>query len=169
MQASQNSFSQSSNFKIHLPFIGDDYVYAQNVNLPDFSLNPSLVNHAAKSAYIGGDHIEYSPITIGFILDENFDIYIKILKYILARIHQNSGIIEPLAEFTVGVELTDNKGESLLCFEFYGCKLNNLSSVSLISNADDAEQIFDITLYFDDWELIDYREQNKLKDAIIKS
>lgn len=164
-----NSYAQSSSYRIFLPFLEEDFVYAQNINLPDFNLNPSLVNTKGKSLYVGGDHIEYSPLIIGFICDETFRLYKRLLTYITDRIHQNNGILEPLREFVVGVEVTDSKGIPVLAFLFYGCKIQSLSSLSLVSNAEDVELNFDLTVLFDDWELVDYVESDKLKQQIIYS
>ena len=73
-----NSYSQSSNYKIFLPFLGDEWIYAQNIALPGFSLNPSQINFGGKSLYIGGDHIDYDPVTVGFLVGEDFKIYTKL-------------------------------------------------------------------------------------------
>ncbi|EAK3475153.1 hypothetical protein BHV26_08005 [Campylobacter coli] len=164
-----NSYSQSSNYKIFLPFLGDEWIYAQNIALPGFSLNPSQANFGGKTIYVGGDHIDYDPVTVGFLVGEDFKIYTKLIKYIFDRVHPNNGNIEPLKEFTCGVEITDNKGESLVNMTMYGCKITNLGALQLISNADDAEQTFDLTFNFDNFELIDYFESIKLKEAVIKS
>lgn len=167
-----NSYLQSSNFKIFLPFIGDDFVYAQNISLPGFNLNPPQANTSGKTLYVGGDHIDYDPITVGFLCGEDFNLYKKLVKFISTRIHQNSGILEPLYEFTCGIEITDNKGNPLICFMFYGCKINSLGGLQFISNAQDIELNFDLTFYFDDWEMIDYFDDTnlaKIKQMIIKS
>lgn len=167
--SSVNSFAQSTSFRIFLPFLGEDFVFAQNIALPDFSLNPPPVNTAGKTLYVGGDHIEYSPLTIGFICDENFRLYKKLLTYITDRVHQNSGILEPLTEFTTGVEVTDSKGISLMSFYFYGCKIQSLGALNLVSNAEDVELNFDLSVLFDDWELVDSLDIDKLREQIIHS
>ena len=167
-----NNYAQSTSYKIFLPFLGDEFTYVQNISLPGLNLSPPQANLGGKTIYTGGDHIDYDPITVSFIIDEQMNLYKKLLKYILKRIHQNDGTIDPLKEFTCGVEITDSKGVSILCLMYYGCKITNLGDIQLISNAEDTEQILSLTFNFDDFELIDYfgeKELSKLKQNIIKS
>lgn len=166
----QNSFNQSSSYKVYLEFLGDYNIYAQNVQLPDVSINPTPVGtNSGSYAYIAGDHLDYSPLTIGFLVGEDFTIYYKILRYIFDRIHPNNGELEPLKEFTTIIDITDSKGIDIVRFEFRGCKLNNIGSLQLVSNAEDADASFDLTIHFEWFDIELVNVNDKLSNKIIKS
>lgn len=159
-----NNFSQSSNYKIFLPFLGKEVVYAQTVSLPGINHNPTqMYLGSGKKAYVLGDGVDYDPITITLIIDEKFRIYKKLVEFFFKKIHPNSGVLEPdPTDFSIGVEITDNLGKPIIAFEYYGCQLQNLGAIMLGSNSIDVENTTDLTIVFSDMQMVDYVDNERI-------
>lgn len=159
-----NNYSQSSNYKVFLPFLGKEYVYAQTFSLPGINHNPpEIYTGSGRKFPILGDGIEYDPITIGLIVDEKFRLYKSLVNFFLKQINGTDGTQNPVNnDFNVGVEVTDNVGKPIIAFEFYGCQLQNLGSIMLGSNSTDVENITDLTFNFAYFEMVDYLDDDRL-------
>ena len=158
-----NNFTQTSNFKVFLPFIQDEQFNVQSVELPGISFTlPEVFAQSGKRALLTGDSINFDPVTIEFLLDEKLITYKKILKWFLESINPNSGVIDN-KDFMCGIEMTDNAGHSLICLQLFGCKFESIGSVNLTSNSEDNEITLSVTMRFDDLEFVDYLDPNKFK------
>jgi len=165
-----NSISQTTNYKVFLPFLGDSIQYAQIVEFPDFTLTPiEVFNSSGKKASVGGDSLQYSDISVTFQIDENMELYKRLLQFVTTMVHRNDGILSDQLEFFCGIEITDNLGKPVIAFEFFGCNLMNVTGLTLDNTNDDNEQLVTITFQFDDWNLIDKLSISELKEKAIKA
>ena len=165
-----NSISQTSNYKIFIPFLKDQIQYALNIQMPSFSLNnPQITSRSGKVNLTGGDSISYGDITVTLSVGEDLEIYKLLLKHITNCVHPTSGILNDTWEFESGVEITDNSGHPVMAFEFHGCHITSISELTLDNHSDDDEQTIDFSFTFDYFEVVDYLGLNRFNNAIIKS
>lgn len=166
-----NNYSQSSNYKVFLPFLGKDFVYAQSITLPGINHSPiPMYARSGKKFNVVGDSVEYDPITISLIMDEKFRLYKRIIEFFNSKIDYVSGEIEPdPGGFTIAVEITDNLGKSILNIMFFGCVLQNFGSIVLGSNSTDVENVTDLTFVFDYFEIVDYIDDKRISEFYSKT
>ena len=151
-----NNNAQITSFKVFLPFFGEEFKYAQAVTLPGLTVNPiEAFPGSGTRALTIGDSMSFTDCTVTFLLDEKYDIYKKLVKLFTDRINPVTGVDQNL-EFTAGIEITDNLGNSILAFEMYGCHFSDFPPIMLMSSSEDQEIQVDLTFRFDRFELVDY-------------
>ena len=74
------------------------------VKLPDVSMIPAKVGSPSLEVAYVGDHIEYSPIQLGFMVDENFQNWQEILNWM-------NGLTDPTYDGIVYTQL-ENAGKT---------------------------------------------------------
>ena len=164
-----NSISQTSNYKVFLPFLGEDIQYALRVQMPDFTLTPiEVYPGSGKMGYTGGDSIQYGEMSVTFSVGEDLGIYKKILNYFHRCVHDNSGVIDDDWDFEAGVEITNNSGYPVMAIEFHRCKLVNLSDLTLDNTQEDAEQEITLSFKFSYYTPVDKLDLNSLKNGVSK-
>lgn len=162
-----NNHAQTSNFKVYMSIFKDDIIYAQDINLPGISHSPvDAYSRSGKKALIGGDSYDIGELTIGFICDEQYTLYKKVLSHMLKKIHQHDGTLDDTSSFVVILEITNFDGTPVLVIEYFGCYITNVGDVQFASTDEDNEITFDLSIKFDDFFI---HENTPLIEKIIKS
>lgn len=164
-----NNLARVSNYKIFLPILNENIQYAQGVSLPGFALNPvQAFNKSSVSLKLEGDSLVLDPISISLILDENLNLYKRILKIFESVTHPNSGVKNPDFNFNFGIEITNNTGLKVFAIEFYQCALQSIAPINLLSNTDDDIITLDLTIEASYYEIVEEIDKDKLL-KILKS
>jgi len=148
------SYSQSTNYYIVFGSerLNDIKFYLKSCNLPGFSLEPEVIRNRLHSHLVSGSNIEYNPLEISVMVDEDFDIYLSILEEIYSYKNPNTGIIQQ-KPFDTTLFITSNKGNPILKFDYSNCFITNISSPVLNTGSRTVENIsFDISIKYDSIE-----------------
>lgn len=164
-----NNLARVSNYKIFLPILSENIQYAQGVSLPGFALNPvPAYNKSSLALKLEGDSLTLDPISISLILDENYNLYKRLLKIFEGITHPSSGIKNPDFNFNCGIEITNNTGLKVFAIEFYQCALQSIAPINLLSNTDDDIITLDLTIEASYYEIVEEIDKEKLQ-KILKS
>lgn len=167
MTSNINNLSRISNYKVFLPVLGDTIMYAQGITLPGFSLNPiTAYNKGGMPLKLEGDSLVLDPITISLIVDENFELPLKIYDVFKDVNHPTNATKGSDFHFNCGVEITNNTGKRLFNIDFYLCSLQSIGPITLLSNTDDDIISIDLTFEASYYELSNSIDTKKLKEVI---
>lgn len=160
-----NNHTQTSNYKILLPFLRDTYIYAQSISLSGLTLTPlEAFAGSGKKALVGGDSIEYDPVVISFVLDEKYQLWRDLIKLISSHVDPSDGTLGDWFshDLTASIEVTDNLGKPIFRYNMTGVRIENMSSIDLSSQTDE-EVVLTLSLKFDNFELEDYYDPEVMK------
>ena len=103
-----------------------------NIPLPEMRIDGQRLGTCSNvDIQLSGAKVEFSPINLTFIVDENFDNYISIAKWIA----NNSVKTE---EYDLEIDILDGKGnEQGVKFKFFDVFPESLSNPELDSNSPD--------------------------------
>ena len=122
--------------------------FCSGVKLPYVSVTPALVNSPSLEVAFPGDHITYSPITISFKVDENFQNWQEILNWMNGITNpdgeeqtytqlEHAGQWSPYSIYSdVGVIQLDSQNNPLLEWTFERAFPIALSGPELITTTD---------------------------------
>lgn len=146
----KNSCAQQTNYFIvfGLESLGDVKFYLKGCNLPGLTLDPASINNKIRNQYIAGDKIEYNPLTISILVDEEFEIYLSIIDEINKLKNNVTGEVKQIP-FTSVLFITTNKGNPIIKMEFEDCFINTLSDINFSTgDTSNTTLSFDMTLKY---------------------
>jgi hypothetical protein len=131
--AQKTNFIAGSDKLALLPF------YLTNVNLPGLNLNyPEVGGRFSTKMYLAGDTITYNNLSFEILLDEDFEIYNEFMDKVFENINVESGTFADNT-FDFWIQINNNKGNKLLKFEFYNCRIESVGDI-LFDTQDDITQ-----------------------------
>jgi len=102
--------------------------YLQSISTPTIDLQPLEVrSKLAKISQVGGS-LEFSPINIRIIIDENLYNYTSLLDLIFDTINQETGELKD-NKFNVDVFALSNKGNPIINFKYSDGYISSISSI----------------------------------------
>lgn len=158
-----NNLAKSSNYRIFLPILKNPVHYAQSINLPGFSLTTYEVDSRFGGAMLlGGTTIAYDAVTISLIMDEKFDIYKELMRFLSHNVKSNNGCYGNVS-FSIGIDITDSLGKSVFGIVMTGARLESVGGLDLNSNSEDSNLNLSLTFKFDDYYIPDFEKEDFFK------
>ena len=74
----------STNFRLEIQNAPEVNYFIQSTELPSLNLPAVPVPYQDNTVYMPGDTLEFSPLVVQFIVDEDYDNYIYLYKWMLA-------------------------------------------------------------------------------------
>ena len=137
--------------------------FAQSVSHPDVSVTaPSVPYPRIGNVSLPGDTVEYSELSIQFILDEDMTSYLELYNWLEsmvnenfagpgARSSRNSERVPTQADISVSVLSSHNNQSKRVLYK--GCSPTSLSGLQLTSIATSVEYLtFDVSFTFTGFE-----------------
>ena len=137
--------------------------FAQSVNHPDVSMTaPSVPYPRIGNVSLPGDTVEYSELSIQFLLDEDMTSYLELYNWFEsmvnenfagpgARSSRNSDRVPTQADISVSILSSHNNQTKRVIYK--GCSPTSLSSLQLTSIATSVEYLtFDVSFTFTGFE-----------------
>lgn len=164
-----NNLSHVSNYKVFLPLLDKEVLYAQAIQLPGISMQ--AIDGFARGLHlkVAGDSYNMDPVTITLIADENFELIKRIYGIFKDVVHPNNSTIAPDFNFECAIEVTNNSGIPVFAIELHRCALQSVGALQLSSNTDDEILNIDLTFDVSYYEVIDRLESAESYQHIINS
>lgn len=167
MTRNPNNLSRTSNYRVFLPFLDDEIMYAQGVTLPGLSINPVPASNRGLALKLEGDGYILDPSTISLIVDEDYNLIKKIYNTFKDVVHPDNGTYAPDLNFECAIEVTNNSGIPVFAIELHQCALQNISPITLLANSEDDIIVVDLSIEPSYYTLIDKLENSELLRKIV--
>lgn len=138
-----NFIAGSSAFK-HIPF------FISSITIPEISIEHPEVSGGrfSHNLKLAGDTIKYGTLSFEMLIDENLLIYDEIYNLIKSNTNPDNGTFGDFM-FDFFVEMNDNKGHSVLVFNFDNCRISSVGSLNLETSDDSVYYRLSMELVFD--------------------
>ena len=147
------NLSKSTNYKLNIQSLPNTTFWAKTVSIPSISANAAEIpNPMYGSTYIPSNTINWEPLNIEFMVDEDFSNYFELLDLIYKAANpdvtgRESDINQLITTGSLHV-LSNNKNSTQTVFTFHNMFPTSLGEISF--NNDSAEGIVcSATLQFD--------------------
>jgi hypothetical protein len=144
-----NNLSQRTNFiagssKLDLlPF------YLTNVNIPGINFSyPEFGGRQGVRIHGGGDGVTFNNLSFEMLVDEKFNIYNQFMDIITQSINYDDGTFADNI-FDFWVQINDNKGNKVLKFDFFDCRIESIGDINLDTQDDVPQYSLSVELIFD--------------------
>lgn len=145
-----------SNFEIILhPQSQKLELMVQEVNIPGFTLGDIHIGHPSQSFHHIGDDINWNPLVLTVLCDEDLDAYVQCYNLITKTKNPKTGeLVIDVIKFDGVLFITTNKNNTQYRFFFKDCWIFDLSDLRVSTTSSDAEHInFTVTIYYDYFEI----------------
>lgn len=159
------SYAQKSNYYV---IFGSERLknlkyYLQKCSLPSITLPPVPYKSRFRTIKLAGSEIEYSPLSLQILVDENFTTYVALLDEIMSYKNPETGVIN-IKPFDMSLFATSNKGNPILEFKYSNCYVTNITEYEF-NDTENSENIQIILTI--EYENITYSRKNEsLNDMI---
>ena len=132
MQNSNNSFSTISNITFGAEELKDTWWNVSNIDLPTITLSsPELSNRAGSAYKAAADTCSYTDLTVTFIMDKDWKTFDEVYNYFLDGLNVETGKFSHYKTFDLWTNMMNSDGEVVKKFWFYGCRLSDISGLSV--------------------------------------
>lgn len=123
--------------------------YLTNVNLPGLTFSyPEISGRFGSKVFMAGDNIQYNSLSFEMLIDEDFNLYNEFLDKILENINVETGTFADNT-FDFWIEINNNKGNKIMKFEFYNCRIESLGDIQLDTQDDITEHTITVEVRYD--------------------
>ena len=136
--------------------------FCQEVNLPTLSLGSSVQNNPMITNYLPGDMLEFSPLTVQFLVDENMSNYKAIHNWMIglgfpenhtqydsmlaSAINSNSSnTAKAYSDAVLGV--LGNTGNTIQTIQFIDIYPESLESLTFLSTSQDVQYLVGVATF----------------------
>lgn len=148
-----NNLAQNTNFLAGSSKLQLTPFYLQSVNIPGVSIShPEIGGRSSHKMKLTGDTVQYNPLSIELIIDEDFLIFHEFMDIVNQNISSETGTFGDLS-FDFWVEVTNSKGNKLFKVEFDNCRIESIADVFL-NTQDIDSQILSVSFLYDKYRII---------------
>ena len=142
--AEQTNFIAGSSAFKHIPF------FLSSVTIPEISLDHPEVSGGrfSHNLKLAGDTLKYGTLSFEMLIDENLLIYDEIYNLIKSNTNPETNTFGDF-QFDFFIEMNDNKGHSVLVFNFDNCRISTLGSLNLETSDDNPYYKLSMEMMFD--------------------
>lgn len=153
------NFLSGLNFEMVLTRLPSTSFMVQGLQLPGISSNPVMKPTPFVTLPIPGDHADFSPLNVRFILDENMSNYLEIYDWMIALYFPDDGSqFKEISQRVPGVpgitsdislNVLDFNKKSIKSIQFYEAFPTNLSELDFAYTESDVQYITcTVTFYY---------------------
>ena len=144
-----NNLAQLTNFIGGSSAFENVPFYITSLNIPGLNLSHSPTGgRGGTSIVIPGNTVEYSPLSITMLIDEDFEIYRELMSIIRKNINVENSTYQDFY-FDFFIQINNNKGNRLMKMDLRNCRLESISDIELNTQDDATEYSLNITLLYD--------------------
>ena len=150
-----HNFAQKTNFIGGSEKFEDMVFYMTSVNIPGITFNlPEVGGRYSTKAFLASDKITYNNLNFEFLIDEDFSLYKDLMKTITKSYNPEEGTFKN-EEFTFWLQINNNKGNKVMSFEFYNCRIENLGDINLNTQDDSTEHTMTLDIKYDYYKIVE--------------
>lgn len=159
-----NSFTKESNsIFIYGTDFKDINFYLKSFSLPSITLSELQYRNSTGNYFLTPDELSYSDISLSILLDENMEIYNKLITEIFRLKNVKDGIVD-LNNRTSTLMITNNKGNDVAHIMFKGAYLSSIGEIPFNNNSlEDLHLSIDVTIKFSEMEFIQKTNKERIK------
>ena len=144
-----HNFSQKTNWSAGSDAFDDVPFYLTAVNIPGINLSHLEVGgRTSTTMKISADTVSYSSLSFDMMIDEDFNIYKEMMKCVNIGINVENGTFG-LDTFDFWLQLNNSKGNKVLKFDFYNCRIESIGDIFLDSQDESTEHTMGVEIVFD--------------------
>ena len=144
-----NNLAQKTNYTAGSNKLNLTPFYLTNVNIPGLNFSyPEIGGRFGTKVFMAGDNIQYNTLSFEMLIDEDFNLYNEFFDKVVENINVESGSFADNT-FDFWVEINNNKGNKLMKFEFYNCRIESLGDIQLDSQDDITEHNMTVEVKYD--------------------
>lgn len=129
--------------------------YLTNISIPGMNFTvPETGARFGSRINLASDTISYNSLNFDFLIDEDFEIYRTFYSYISDSINPEKGTFADIT-FNLWVELNNSKGNKILKFEFFNCRIESIGDIELDTTSIETEGTMNLSIKFDWFKLVD--------------
>jgi len=150
--ADQIEFTQarSTNFSVHINELPYITYYTTDVMIPGINLAGTKIQAPTGSVPISDNKIEYDPITLGFIVDENYNSFKEAYQWMIKHGSPTSGRLSnsEIPEITIHVAALDSNKNPTVVFKFIDVHPVSIGEITFNSQGDNEVVTCDLTCMY---------------------
>ena len=147
--AQKTNFLGGSDKFENLPF------YITTLNIPGITFSfPEVGGRFSKKVYLPAGTMTFNNLTFEFLIDEDFSLYKDLMKSITNSYNPEEGTFKS-EDFTFWLQINNNKGNKVMNFEFYNCRIENLGDINLNTQDDSTEHTMTLDIKFDYFKIVE--------------
>lgn len=151
-----HNFSQKTNFIGGSDKFENMIFYMTTANIPGVTFtHPEIGGRFSSKVYLASDTMSHNNLSFEFLIDEDFLIYKDFMRWIKLSFKSTEGTFndEP---FTFWLQINNSKGNAVLNFEFYNCRIENIGDINLNVQEDTTEHTMSVDIKFDYFEIVEH-------------
>jgi len=146
------NYSQKTNFTCGSSTLDLLPFYVTTLNVPSITTTiQEISGRSGASVNIAPANITFNTLSLEILLDEDYQVFKDVHKHIYVDVEQ--GTFE-CKYFDFWTEFTDDMGKTVMKIEYYGCQVESIGELSLATNDDITEQMFELSLKFDYFKIV---------------
>lgn len=147
------NFTHTSNFIFGTNLFSEDVTYyAQTINVPGISFGHIESSTRSVKFNLQSDTMEFSPLNITLIVDEQLENWKQIFKTLKRMREQDKGTGEKVEEY-LWIEIHDDNSQKILHLDFYGAMLESLGDLTFNTTSEDEIVTTDIVIKYDYYDI----------------
>ena len=147
------NYSQKTNFMCGASTLELLPFYVTTLTIPGINVViPEISGRAGAPVFMAAANINFNPLSLEVLLDENYQIYKDLIKCI--KVDVETGTFENTF-FDFWTVVTNYMGVPVMKIEYYNCNIEVISDLSLAVNDDITEQVFSVDIRFDYFKIVE--------------
>lgn len=153
-----NNLALATNYIASSPAFKNIPFFMTNVVLPGWSINHHEYNGQFSTMMnAGGNIINYNVLSLDLLIDEDYIIYGELYDLLQKHINIEDGTFDDFT-FEFFIELTNSKGNKVMKFDFYNCRIASVLDIVLDSQTQDTQITLSMDIVYDYYKKETYRK-----------
>ena len=159
-----NNLAEQTNYLAGSPIFDDFTLYIVRCNIPGLNFSPPEIGgRFGAKLHSTADFVSYNNMSIDILVDEDFKVYLELMKYFKKKVRMDMGY--DCGSFPFWIQVNNNKGNHLFKLLFTNCHFVSMSDFQLDSQSDNSQQTLTLEIAYDYYDIITEVDINaKLKE-----
>lgn len=143
------NLAQKTNYTLGSHKLDLGPIYLQSVNIP--GINFSHIETSTRSGArltVTGDTLTFNNLSFEMLIDEDFKVYFEFMDKVFKNVNPENGTFAS-QEFDLWLQFHNNKGNPLFKLNFYNCRIETISDISLDNMSDEVVNTLAVDIKYD--------------------
>lgn len=151
----KRNYAQSSNYMCGTDALDILPFYVQTLNIPGVTFGlPEVGGRTGVMMNLASDTVQYSPLSLELILDEDYQVFKDIQKIVSNSIDVETGTFNDIY-YDFWTAVTDDMGKVVMKVEYYNCRIESVGDLSLDATNEVTELTLSLELKYDYYKISD--------------
>lgn len=150
-----NSPARATNFRVFISQFPHIAFFTTDAMVPGVNLPEVPANYSSGNVYLSDNVVDFDLMTIGFIVDEHFNSYMEIYRYIMDYANPLGDRKEEMDVIDIDIQGLDNNKNPAVLFKLTDCRPTSLGQITYDTQDEQNNQLVsDVTFRFDMMKVI---------------